>query len=44
MTISFIRKGKEEFANILSESIDYAVMEKYLGSQIPIAMIPLDAG
>lgn len=44
MTTAFVRPGKEEFANIPSESIDYAVMENCPGSQIPIAMIPLDAG
>jgi mannose-1-phosphate guanylyltransferase/mannose-6-phosphate isomerase len=41
---SFIRPGKEEFAAIPSESVDYAVMEHCPGSAFPIQMVPLDAG
>jgi mannose-1-phosphate guanylyltransferase/mannose-6-phosphate isomerase len=40
----FIRPGKEEFAAIPSESVDYAVMEHCPGSAFPIQMVPLDAG
>jgi mannose-1-phosphate guanylyltransferase/mannose-6-phosphate isomerase len=40
----FIRPGKEEFAAIPSESVDYAVMEHCPGSAFPIHMVPLDAG
>ena len=42
--VSFIRPGKEEFKNIPSESIDYAVIEKCPHSQFPIKMVELDAG
>jgi len=42
--VSFIRPGKEEFKNIPSESIDYAVIEKCPGSRFPIKMVELDAG
>jgi mannose-1-phosphate guanylyltransferase / mannose-6-phosphate isomerase len=41
---AFIRPGKAEFADIPSESIDYAVMEHCPGSSIPINMVALDAG
>lgn len=41
---SFIRPNKEAFAQVPSESIDYAVMEKCPGSNIPLHMVPLDAG
>jgi mannose-1-phosphate guanylyltransferase / mannose-6-phosphate isomerase len=42
---SFVRPGKAEFAQIPSESVDYAVMEKCPGSaSIDIRMVPLDAG
>jgi mannose-1-phosphate guanylyltransferase/mannose-6-phosphate isomerase len=41
---SFVRPGKTEFADIPSESIDYAVMERCPKSAFPIAMVPLDAG
>ena len=41
---AFIRPGKEEFAAIPSESIDYAVMEKCPQSEFPIKMVSLDAG
>jgi mannose-1-phosphate guanylyltransferase/mannose-6-phosphate isomerase len=40
----FIRPGKDEFADIPSESVDYAVMEHCPGSAFPIQMVPLDAG
>jgi mannose-1-phosphate guanylyltransferase/mannose-6-phosphate isomerase len=40
----FIRPDKEGFAAIPSESIDYAVMEKCPGSDIPTYMTPLAAG
>ncbi|PUE60899.1 mannose-1-phosphate guanylyltransferase/mannose-6-phosphate isomerase [Limnohabitans sp. 2KL-17] len=40
----FIRPGKDEFAAIPSDSVDYAVMEHCPGSAFPIQMVPLDAG
>ena len=40
----FVRPGKEEFAAVLSESIDYAVMEHCPGSSFAIHMVSLDAG
>jgi mannose-1-phosphate guanylyltransferase/mannose-6-phosphate isomerase len=40
----FIRPGKDEFYEIPSESVDYAVMEHCPGSSFPIQMLPLDAG
>lgn len=40
----FVRPDKAGFAAVLSESIDYAVMEKCPGSGIPICMVPLAAG
>ncbi|MBG9388865.1 mannose-1-phosphate guanylyltransferase/mannose-6-phosphate isomerase [Caenimonas aquaedulcis] len=40
----FVRPGKEQFAKVPSESIDYAVMEKCAGSPFDIRMVPLDAG
>ena len=40
----FIRPGKGEFADIPSESVDYAVMEHLPESAFPIKMIALDAG
>jgi mannose-1-phosphate guanylyltransferase/mannose-6-phosphate isomerase len=40
----FIRPGKDEFVDIPSESVDYAVMEHCPGSEFPIQMVPLDAG
>ena len=39
----FVRPGKEEFAAVPSESVDYAVMEKCPGA-LDIRMEPLDAG
>jgi mannose-1-phosphate guanylyltransferase / mannose-6-phosphate isomerase len=42
---SFIRPGREAFAAIPSESVDYAVMEKCPGAPgRDIRMVPLDAG
>ena len=40
----FVRPNKEAFAQVPSESVDYAVMEKCPGSSFPIHMMPLDAG
>lgn len=40
---SFVRPDKGAFADIPSESIDYAVIEHCAG-QFPIAMVPLNAG
>lgn len=40
----FIRPGKEEFAAIPSESIDYAVMERCHDSDFTVKMVSLDAG
>ena len=42
--VDFIRPGKDEFKNIPSESIDYAVIEKCPHSKFPIKMVELDAG
>jgi mannose-1-phosphate guanylyltransferase/mannose-6-phosphate isomerase len=41
---SFVRPNKEAFVNVPSESIDYAVIEKCPGTNIPLHMVPLDAG
>ncbi len=41
---AFVRPDKEDFAKVPSESIDYAVMEKCPDSNIPLHMVPLDAG
>ncbi len=41
---SFVRPCKFEFAEIPSESIDYAVMEHCPGSECSIKMVPLNAG
>jgi len=41
---AFIRPGKTEFADIPSQSIDYAVIERCPDSAFPIVMAPLDAG
>ena len=38
------RPAPAEFAEVPSESIDYAVMEKCPGSRFDIRMVPLDAG
>jgi mannose-1-phosphate guanylyltransferase/mannose-6-phosphate isomerase len=40
----FVRPGKQEFASIPAESIDYAVMERCPGSMFPLVMVPLSAG
>jgi mannose-1-phosphate guanylyltransferase/mannose-6-phosphate isomerase len=40
----FVRPGKEEFAEVPYESVDYAVMEHCPGSQFVINMVALDAG
>jgi mannose-1-phosphate guanylyltransferase/mannose-6-phosphate isomerase len=40
----FVRPGRDEFAAMPSESIDYAVMEHCPGSQFAIHMVALDAG
>jgi mannose-1-phosphate guanylyltransferase / mannose-6-phosphate isomerase len=40
----FIRPDKAAFANIASDSIDYAVMEKCPDSALPIRMVPLATG
>lgn len=40
----FIRPGREEFAAIPAESVDYAAMEHCPGSSVSIKMAPLDAG
>jgi len=40
----FVRPGKEEFAAVPSESVDYAVMEQCPGTDIDIRMVALDAG
>ena len=42
--VAFIRPGKEQFNAIPIESIDYAVIEKCPGSEIPVKMVELDAG
>lgn len=40
----FVRPGKSAFAAIPAESIDYAVMERCPGTDVPIRMVPLNAG
>ncbi|MDH4393421.1 MAG: mannose-1-phosphate guanylyltransferase/mannose-6-phosphate isomerase [Aquabacterium sp.] len=40
----FVRPGKAEFAAVPSESVDYAVLEKCPGAELPIRMVALDAG
>ncbi|MEO8299552.1 MAG: mannose-1-phosphate guanylyltransferase/mannose-6-phosphate isomerase, partial [Burkholderiales bacterium] len=40
----FVRPGKDEFAAVPSESVDYAVMEHCPGSAFDIRMVPLAAG
>jgi mannose-1-phosphate guanylyltransferase/mannose-6-phosphate isomerase len=39
-----VRPNKEQFSNIPSESIDYAVIEKCPGSNYQVKMVELDAG
>jgi mannose-1-phosphate guanylyltransferase/mannose-6-phosphate isomerase len=40
----FVRPGKSEFAQVPSESVDYAVMERCPGSDVDIRVVPLAAG
>ena len=40
----FVRPGKAEFAAVPAESVDYAVMERCPGTDIPLRMVALDAG
>lgn len=40
----FTRPSKDLFAQVPSESVDYAVMERCPGNDIPIKMVPLNAG
>jgi mannose-1-phosphate guanylyltransferase/mannose-6-phosphate isomerase len=40
----FVRPGRDAFAAIQAESVDYAVLESCPDSEIPIAMVPLAAG
>ncbi len=40
----FVRPDKALFAAVPAESVDYAVMERCPGSDIPLHMVPLDAG
>ena len=40
----FVRPDEAAFANIPSDSVDYAVLEKCPGSSFNIKMVPLDAG
>ena len=40
----FVRPGKAEFAQVPSESVDYAVMERCPGSAFDIRMVSLAAG
>ncbi len=40
----FIRPGKQAFAAVPAESIDYAVMERCPGSAFALRMVPLAAG
>jgi mannose-1-phosphate guanylyltransferase/mannose-6-phosphate isomerase len=42
--LQFVRPDKEAFANIASDSVDYAVLEKCPGSAFTIKMVPLEAG
>jgi mannose-1-phosphate guanylyltransferase / mannose-6-phosphate isomerase len=41
---AFVRPDKAAFANVPSESVDYAVLEKCPGSDFTVRMVPLDAG
>jgi mannose-1-phosphate guanylyltransferase / mannose-6-phosphate isomerase len=41
--LQFIRPNAAEFANVPSESVDYAVMERCPGSAFPIRMVDLKA-
>jgi mannose-1-phosphate guanylyltransferase/mannose-6-phosphate isomerase len=40
----FVRPDAKRFAQVPSESVDYAVMERCPGSAFPIRLVPLDAG
>lgn len=40
----FVRPGRDEFLQVPSESVDYAVMEKAPGSEFDVRMVPLAAG
>src|SRR6185295_5764162 len=40
----FVRPERAAFEAVPSESIDYAVMERCPGSEIPLRMVELDAG
>lgn len=40
----FVRPAKAAFAAVPSESVDYAVMERCPGTDIPLRMVALDAG
>ncbi len=40
----FVRPGKTEFAAVPAESVDYAVMERCPGTDVPLRMVALDAG
>jgi mannose-1-phosphate guanylyltransferase / mannose-6-phosphate isomerase len=40
----FVRPAKAEFAQVPSESVDYAVMERCPGSDLALRMFALDAG
>jgi mannose-1-phosphate guanylyltransferase / mannose-6-phosphate isomerase len=40
----FVRPGRDEFGAVPSESVDYAVMEKAPGTDLPVRMVPLAAG
>ena len=40
----FVRPDQEVFAGIVSDSVDYAVLEKCPSSPFTIKMVPLDAG
>ncbi|MDD5247866.1 MAG: mannose-1-phosphate guanylyltransferase/mannose-6-phosphate isomerase [Rhodocyclaceae bacterium] len=41
---NFVRPGKDEFAAVPADSVDYAVMERCPGSEFQIRMVALDAG
>ncbi len=41
---TFIRPAMKSFLQIPAESVDYAVMEKCPTSNIPISVVPIDAG
>ncbi len=40
----FVRPEREAFAAVPSESVDYAVLERCAGSDIPLHMVSLEAG